>query len=227
MDRLNILYCSYRDWANNILAYAEHFIKEEYKELDVKFDHIESSEQLIEKNLHDYDLIFFIGWSELILDDIVLNNYCICLHPSPLPKYRGGSPIQHQIINGDYDSAVSFFIMDSGIDTGDILYQVPVELTGELSDIFSKIINVSYPVICSIIKDYSVNKLLKGTPQNHNNATSLKRRTKKMSEISISDFENYTATELYDKIRSLQDPYPNAFVRCKDDTILYITKAKV
>jgi methionyl-tRNA formyltransferase len=227
MDRLNILYCSYRNWANSILTYAEHFLKDEYKELDVNFDHVESNEQLIEKNLQKYDLIFFIGWSEIIPDDIVSNNYCICLHPSPLPKYRGGSPIQHQIINGDYNSAVSFFIMDSGIDTGDILYQAPVELTGELSDIFSKIINVSYPIVCSIIKDYSINGLLKGTPQNHDDATSLKRRTKKMSEISIIDFENYTATELYDKIRSLQDPYPNAFVRCKDDTILYIIKAKV
>lgn len=31
---------------------------------------------------------------------------------------------------------------------------------------------------------------------------------------------------LYDKIRSLQDPYPNAFIRCKDDTILYLTHAR-
>ena len=227
MDRLNILYCSYREWSNNILTYTKYLLIEKYKELNVCFKHISCTEELIKENIKNYDLIFFIGWSELIPDEIVLNNYCICLHPSPLPKYRGGSPIQHQIINGHYNSAVSFFIMDSGIDTGDILYQVPISLTGDLSDIFSKIINISYPVICSIIKDYSINKILKGTPQNHYNATSLKRRTKKMSEIIISDFENYTATELYDKIRSLQDPYPNAFIRCKDNTILYITKAKI
>ena len=227
MDRLNILYCSYRAWANTILVYAEHFLKDEYRNINVNIVHISSTEQLVKENLQEYDLIFFIGWSEIIPIEIVSKNYCICLHPSPLPRYRGGSPIQHQIINGDYDSAVSFFIMDSGIDTGDILYQVPISLTGDLSDIFSKIINISYPIICYIIKDYSINKTLKGISQNHNDATSLKRRTKKMSEIVISDFENYTATELYDKIRSLQDPYPNAFIRCKDDTILYITKAKI
>lgn len=227
MDRINILYCSYRDWADNILRYTKHFLVNEYNELNVNINHISSTEQLIKENLNEYDLIFFIGWSELIPDDIVENNYCICLHPSPLPKYRGGSPIQHQIINGDYDSAVSFFIMDSGIDTGDILYQIPIQLDGELSDIFYKIINVSYPVICNIIKDYSINKTLNGIPQNHEISTSLKRRTKGMSEIQITDFEQYTATQLYDKIRALQDPYPNAFIRCKDDTILYITRAKI
>ena len=227
MDRLNILYCSYRSWADNILLYAKHCLETEYTNLDVNIVHIASTTELLQKHLHEFDLIFFIGWSEIIPAEIVSNNCCICLHPSPLPKYRGGSPIQHQIINGDYDSAVSFFIMDSGIDTGDILYQVPIRLDGELSDIFSSIVNISYPIICLIIKDYSINKTLNGIAQNHVDATSLKRRTKKMSEISVTDFNQYTATQLYDKIRSLQDPYPNAFIRCKDDTILYITKAKI
>jgi methionyl-tRNA formyltransferase len=227
MDRINILYCSYRDWGNNILSYTKHFLMEEYKNLNVDIVHVSSTNELLQKNLQEYDLLFFIGWSELIPDYIVSNNYCICLHPSPLPRYRGGSPIQNQIINGNYDSAVSFFIMDSGIDTGDILYQTPIKLEGDLSDIFAKITNISYPIICSIINDYSVDKTLKCIPQNHDHATSLKRRTKEMSEIQITDFSQYTATQLYDKIRSLQDPYPNAFIRCKDDTILYITRAKL
>lgn len=227
MDRLNILYCSYREWANNILTYSKHFMHEQYSNFNVQFVHVTTNDELLTHDLSKYDLIFFIGWSEIIPADIVENNYCICLHPSPLPKYRGGSPIQHQIINGDYDSAISFFIMDSGIDTGDILYQVPLKLNGELSDIFAKIINNSYTVICQIIIDYSKNKKLQGTPQDNINATEFKRRTKKMSEIHISDFEHYNATQIYDKIRSLQDPYPNAFIRCKDNTILYITSAKI
>jgi methionyl-tRNA formyltransferase len=227
MGRINILYCSYRNWANTILMYTKHFLVTEYKDLNVNIVHVSSTDELMLEKLHEYDLIFFIGWSELIPDEIVSNNYCICLHPSPLPKYRGGSPIQHQIINGDYDSAVSFFIMDNGIDTGDILYQAPIKLEGDLSNIFAKITNISYPIICAIINDYYIDKTLIGIPQNHDNATSLKRRNKKMSEIQITDFDQYTATQLYDKIRSLQDPYPNAFIRCKDDTILYITKAKL
>ena len=227
MGRLNILYCSYRKWGLDILKYTKHFMKQHYPKHEVKFTNITTTTDLLQQNLSNYDLIFFIGWSEIIPADIVSNNYCICLHPSPLPKYRGGSPIQHQIINGDYDSAISFFIMDSGIDTGDILYQVPIQLNGELHDIFHEIINKSYTVICTIIDDYSKNKKLTGTPQDNINATNYKRRTQSMSEILITDFAEYTATQLYDKIRSLQDPYPNAFIRCKDNTILYITKTKI
>jgi hypothetical protein len=48
-----------------------------------------------------------------------------------------------------------------------------------------------------------------------------------MSEIHIDDFSNYTAIQLYDKIRSLQDPYPNAYIQCKDGTILYLLKARI
>ena len=47
-----------------------------------------------------------------------------------------------------------------------------------------------------------------------------------MSEIYVEDFSHYSSKQLYDKIRSLQDPYPNAFIRCKDDTILYLTHAR-
>jgi len=41
---------------------------------------------------------------------------CYCIHPSDLPKYRGGSPIQNQIIDGVKDSAVTLFKMDYDLD---------------------------------------------------------------------------------------------------------------
>ena len=57
-------------------------------------------------------------------------------HPSPLPKFRGGSPIQNQIINGKSDSAVSIFKISEKLDEGDIIYQKYLSLEGELSKIF-------------------------------------------------------------------------------------------
>ena len=67
---------------------------------------------------------------------------CLMLHPSPLPKYRGGSPIQNQIINGEIESAVSIFLMDSGLDSGPIYCQESFSLEGELSEIFSRIVRI-------------------------------------------------------------------------------------
>mgnify|MGYP003331528371 CR=1 FL=1 len=69
------------------------------------------------------DLILFYGWSWIISKNLVENFKCLMLHPSPLPKYRGGSPIQNQIINGETLGAVSIFLMDDGIDTGPIVDQ--------------------------------------------------------------------------------------------------------
>jgi methionyl-tRNA formyltransferase len=47
----------------------------------------------------------------------------ICFHPSLLPKYRGGSAINWQIIKGETETGVSVFWVDPGIDTGPILLQ--------------------------------------------------------------------------------------------------------
>ncbi len=47
----------------------------------------------------------------------------ICFHPSPLPRYRGGSAIPWQIIKGETRTGVTIFWADAGIDTGPILLQ--------------------------------------------------------------------------------------------------------
>lgn len=61
------------------------------------------------------------------------------IHPSLLPKYRGATPIQAAIANGDRETGVSIMLMDAGLDTGDIVLQTrvaiePEETYGELHD---------------------------------------------------------------------------------------------
>ena len=48
----------------------------------------------------------------------------------------------------------------------------------------------------------------------------LKEELEEMSEIKIEDFSEFSSKDLHNKIRCLQDPYPNAFIRCKDGSIL-------
>jgi methionyl-tRNA formyltransferase len=47
----------------------------------------------------------------------------LCFHPSLLPRYRGGSAIPWQLINGETRTGVTVFWTDAGIDTGPILLQ--------------------------------------------------------------------------------------------------------
>jgi methionyl-tRNA formyltransferase len=61
------------------------------------------------------------------------------VHPSLLPKYRGATPIQTALRNGDARTGVSIMMMDAGMDTGDIVLQEPLaiepdETYGELHD---------------------------------------------------------------------------------------------
>lgn len=61
------------------------------------------------------------------------------VHPSLLPRYRGATPIQTAIANGDRETGVTVMLMDAGMDTGDVVLQervaiVPGETYGELHD---------------------------------------------------------------------------------------------
>lgn len=173
------------------------------------------------------DYIFFIGWSSILEKDMVDKYYCICLHPSALPLYRGGSPIQHQIIRGETESAVTLFQMDEKIDQGPILFQKNFSLDGNLDDIFSKISLIGIEAIQSIMDSVSKGMRLKELKQDDSKSSYYRRRKPFMSEIRIDDFKNFTASQLYNKIRALQDPYPNAFIKCKDGSKLYIFGAKI
>ena len=51
------------------------------------------------------------------------------------------------------------------------------------------------------------------------------RRKPSQSEITINEIKNLTANDLYNKIRSLQDPYPNAFIKDKNGNKLFIVSA--
>jgi methionyl-tRNA formyltransferase len=54
---------------------------------------------------------------------------CINVHASYLPRWRGASPIQAAILNGDQTAGVTIMKMDDGIDTGDIITQKEVEIS--------------------------------------------------------------------------------------------------
>jgi methionyl-tRNA formyltransferase len=214
---MKIACVGYREWALSI-----------YDKLSKKTDYdliiINSKETYNEEAIYNFDpdLILFYGWSSKIKKNIIEKFYCIMLHPSPLPKYRGGSPIQNQIINGEILSAVTLFIMDDGIDTGPIVAQKKIRIDGDLSGIFEQISNIGYELTIKILT-----KGLIPIPQDNQKATVYKRRKPCESEITIDEIQNKTSKYLYNKIRMLQDPYPNAFIRTVDGEKIFITHSYI
>jgi len=207
---MKILCVGYRDWAIKIYT---NLIK---KRKDKIFLHYTKS--YLEKKILKInpDIILFYGWSWIIKEKVFK------LHPSPLPKYRGGSPIQNQIIRGEKISAVTIFKINEIIDGGDIYFQKKISLIGSLNKIFEKIVIEGTNGTLKILNT----KKIKIKKQNHNTATYFTRRKPEQSEITIKEIKEKPAEYIANKIRMLDDPYPNAFIRLKNKK-LFIKKFKI
>lgn len=173
-------------------------------------------------------LVFAVGWSNFIPDDVLTTRVVLVVHPSPLPKYRGGSPIQHQMLAGEKVSAVTIFKLepDREIDTGPIAWQAAFPMSQTLDEILKSITRLSIQGINTCIRSDMVDQL-EFIEQDHSQATTFKRRQPWESEISREEITTWPAWKLVAKINGLADPYPNAFITCADGERMYITAAEL
>jgi methionyl-tRNA formyltransferase len=93
------------------------------------------------------DIIITCAYGNLIPSSIldIPKFKCVNFHTSLLPKYRGGAPIHHAILNMEKETGLTIMYMDKGMDNGDIIKQFPVIITenttySELYEILSKLI---------------------------------------------------------------------------------------
>jgi methionyl-tRNA formyltransferase len=216
---VNIACITYRNWALDIYDKVQNIYNDEHNFLIWRkkddFDAFKLKE-------FKPDLILWYGWSWMVEETFVNNYESVMLHPSPLPKYRGGSPIQNQIINGEKIGAVTLFKMNEGLDKGDIYQQLPMSLTGTLDDIFRRISDLGFAATCDIINN---NYTLR--TQDESKSSYYKRRSTKDSEITLEELKTQSAEYLHNKIRMLNDPYPNAFIKTINGEKLYIIKSKI
>lgn len=166
------------------------------------------------------DLLLFYGWSWMVPPEFTEELNCICLHPSMLPKYRGGSPIQNQVLAGETTSGVTLFKMGIGLDDGPIFYQEPISLSGNLSQILHNITDIGFHGTLKLIRAWK-DKTLQFTPQDEVQATFCKRRKPSDSQILPTE----TAEQVYNKVRCLQYPYPAAYLIGADGKKIYIKQA--
>tara|TARA_X000000368_G_scaffold241451_1_gene190678 strand:+ start:4801 stop:5454 length:654 start_codon:yes stop_codon:yes gene_type:complete len=202
----------YRDWALNIyfqlqkLSSHKVIIIKERGNIDFSF-----------LDILKPDFVLFYGWSWKLPSEVVSTHKCLMLHPSDLPKYRGGSPIQNQILNGILESKLTIFQVTNEIDAGPILIQRPLSLKGEMSEIFGRLEQCGLEATNDILKgEYEIE------PQDNSKASYYSRRNPSQSEITFEELRSASALEIYNKVRCLQDPYPNAFIRMSDGLKLHL-----
>lgn len=85
---------------------------------------------------------------------------CLNVHPSLLPKYRGSSPIQACILNGDKKTGVSLILMDEQIDHGPILAKKKIKIEKETTpDLNNKLSNLGAEILIETLPNLFKNKI--------------------------------------------------------------------
>lgn len=212
------IYCvGYRSWALQIYENLK-------KKTKHKFKIIKNKKKISLKEISTFnpDYILFYGWSNKIPINIINKYFCVMLHPSPLPKFRGGSPLQNQIIRNIKSSKITLFKMEKKLDAGPIILTRKFSLEGHLNEIFNRLTVIGTKLTLKFFKNNF--KLKK---QNDKIATYFKRRKPEESEITLSEIKNKSSKYLMNKIRMLEDPYPNAFIKTKDGKKLKIKNAEI
>lgn len=163
------------------------------------FDKLRLHEEEITKI--DYDISVVASFGQILPEWFLNHRLCINVHPSLLPKYRGASPIQTAILNGDEKSGVTIMKVAKEVDSGDIILQEEYALSGEyynqLEEIFGQ---MGGRMAAQAIKLAEEGKLT-FIPQQHDKAVHVRKFTK---EDGILDFTK-DATVLENQVRALSE----------------------
>ena len=155
-------------------------------------------------------IIFFIHWSKKIPSKIFKNYLCIQFHSSNLPKFKGGSPIQNQILRNIKKTKITAFKVTDKIDSGDICLKKNLNLSDSAHLIYSRMENICI----SMIKSLTRKKKIKFYKQK-GISTYFRRRVDNDSDLSL--IKSISIKKIFDFIRMLDAPgYPKAFIKFKN-----------
>jgi len=155
------------------------------------------------------DVIFVFGWSQIISKDIlsIPPLGCIGSHPTLLPRNRGRHPLVWTLVEGLEESGLTFFYLDEGVDSGDILWQKRFRITLEddARSLYEKVKELASEAIQEFLPQLEQG-IAPRTPQDHSQATYWRKRTEKDGEI---DWGSPTI-KIYNLVRALARPYVGA-----------------
>ena len=174
---------------------------------------IKTPEAVAQLKQYPADIYIVAAFGQILSQEIldIPRLKCLNIHASLLPKYRGASPIQHVIIEGEEKTGVTIMQMDAGIDTGDMLYkkEIPIESTDNYETLHDKLMVLGGEAIVEALALLEQGKL---TPEKQDDSLSCHAPLidKDMGRL---DFAR-SAVELDRLIRGLT-PWPGTFTSCR------------
>jgi len=143
---------------------------------------------------------------------------CVNVHASLLPKYRGGAPIHHAIINGDKETGITIMYMDKGMDTGDIITMksIPITDTDTVESMHEKLSLLGASLLEETLPSI-INENNSRTPQNNEEATYASIIKREDEHLAF----NNKAIDIYNKVRGLNSwPLANIVINNEEFKII-------
>jgi methionyl-tRNA formyltransferase len=171
------------------------------------------------ETLHEWNPnIIVVAAYGKILPEIILNlpsRGCVNLHASLLPRHRGASPISGAILAGDTVTGVCTILMDSGMDTGDILLkaEIPVSNEDTAGTLHDKLMERGAALVVDTLRAIEEGTIRR-TPQDHSLATYTRPVSKTDAAIDWSS----DAQHLGRLVRAM-NPWPGAFFELSGEAI--------
>lgn len=161
-------------------------------------------------NVDEVDFAVVAAYAKIIPKKILdsLPNKFIGVHPSLLPKYRGPTPIQTAILNGEKETGVTLFLMDEKIDRGAILRNEKLEIRNEdnYESLMKRLAKLSADLLIQTLPKF-IKGEIRPAPQNDDEATYTKKFT---TQDAYVDLEKDDPLMTERKIRAL-NPAPGVW----------------
>lgn len=195
--------------ANDIrIIYADEIdLEKELLKIDAKIGVLSSYGQIVSQKIID---VFEFG---------IVN-----IHPSLLPKYRGSTPIESTILNGDKIAGVSLMSLTNEMDAGPIYKQEAIKLRGDedKNELYSRLSNLGSDLLLEALPNIISGKLKPSPQQNVDiNVSYTQKLSKTDGEL---DPTTMTATECERKVRAYLG-FPKTRLDFMGEKVI-ITKAK-
>ncbi len=145
------------------------------------------------------DFIVVAAYGQLLPKKILDIAPCINLHASLLPKYRGASPIQQALLNGDSKTGVTAMLMEEGLDSGPMLAWsvTPIGIRDRKNELFDRLGTMAADLTVDVLVKYTS---LVPLPQCDADATYCKKISRVDGLVSF----DMPAVEIYNRFRAYE-----------------------
>lgn len=192
-------------------------LAKEMKVVLLKPESVKQSEFVEQLKSFGADIFVVVAYGKILPSEIInLPRYkTLNVHFSLLPKYRGASPIQTAILNGETKTGTSIFVLDESMDTGPVIAQESIDIDPDDNYITLplKLAQRSAKLLIGVLPRF-VDGSVKPLPQDDSSATYTKILTKADGKM---DFQK-TASEIYNQFRAFF-PWPGIWTEFAGKTL--------